>query len=183
MGLHLLIRQPMQGFLPQATITCVLHDPCFFFGCVVLPYPSIKQPEPNRRAPLSLGRYIDPEREQPCSHDLSSPSPSARRRSTMSPDGPGNIRVFIRWHDQTVFAGEEVKCRITFKKVAPSQPPSNSHAKPSPQQPRQPNASSPLHPSNRAKASGLAPPAPARGHHRSSRCQSVATSSRSRNPA
>ncbi|KAM5355558.1 hypothetical protein ACJ41O_002204 [Fusarium nematophilum] len=37
----------------------------------------------------------------------------------MAPDGPSNIRVFIRWHDQTVFAGEEVKCTITFKNVAP----------------------------------------------------------------
>jgi len=101
----------------------------------------------------------------------------------MSPDGPGNIRVFIRWHDQTVFAGEEVKCRITFKNVAPSQPPSNSHAKPSPQHPRQPNASSPLHPSNRSKAAGLAPPAPARGHHRSSLSLSVPSSTRSRNRA
>ncbi|KAM0231146.1 hypothetical protein ACHAPO_008762 [Fusarium lateritium] len=33
----------------------------------------------------------------------------------MAPEVPSNIRVFIRWHDQTVFAGEEVKCTITFK--------------------------------------------------------------------
>lgn len=31
---------------------------------------------------------------------------------------PSNIRVFVHWHDQTVFAGEEVKCTITFKNVA-----------------------------------------------------------------
>ncbi|KAK4186087.1 Rgp1-domain-containing protein [Podospora australis] len=53
----------------------------------------------------------------------------------MSPDGPNssnnststitnnskfssNIRVFVRWHEQVVFAGEEVKCTITFKNVA-----------------------------------------------------------------
>ncbi|KAG6011581.1 hypothetical protein E4U54_008014 [Claviceps lovelessii] len=29
-----------------------------------------------------------------------------------------NVRVFIQWHDQTVFAGEEVKCTVTFKNVA-----------------------------------------------------------------
>ncbi|KAL6855289.1 Golgi membrane exchange factor (Ric1p-Rgp1p) subunit [Amphichorda felina] len=31
---------------------------------------------------------------------------------------PSNIRVFVHWHEQTVFAGEEVKCTITFKNVA-----------------------------------------------------------------
>ncbi|KAL2759414.1 hypothetical protein ACRALDRAFT_1074286 [Sodiomyces alcalophilus JCM 7366] len=30
----------------------------------------------------------------------------------------GNIRVFVRWDNQTVFAGEEIKCTITFKNVA-----------------------------------------------------------------
>jgi hypothetical protein len=34
-------------------------------------------------------------------------------------DDATNIRVFVRWHDQTVFSGEEVKCTITFKNVAP----------------------------------------------------------------
>jgi hypothetical protein len=40
----------------------------------------------------------------------------------MSPDRgaiPGNIRVFVRWQEQTVFAGEEVRCTVTFKNVAP----------------------------------------------------------------
>ncbi|KAI8312443.1 hypothetical protein K4K61_010208 [Colletotrichum sp. SAR11_59] len=38
----------------------------------------------------------------------------------MSPEASSNsnIRVFIRWHDQTVFAGEEIKCTITFKNIA-----------------------------------------------------------------
>ncbi|KAI1004565.1 hypothetical protein K3495_g3646 [Podosphaera aphanis] len=31
---------------------------------------------------------------------------------------PSNIRVFIDWVESTVFAGEEVKCKITFKNVA-----------------------------------------------------------------
>lgn len=36
----------------------------------------------------------------------------------MPPEPQGNIRVFIQWRDQTVFAGEEVKCTVTFKNVA-----------------------------------------------------------------
>jgi hypothetical protein len=36
----------------------------------------------------------------------------------MAPDASSNIRVFVRWHDQTVFAGEEIKCTITFKNTA-----------------------------------------------------------------
>ncbi|KAF4123655.1 RAB6A-GEF complex partner protein 2 [Geosmithia morbida] len=33
-------------------------------------------------------------------------------------EDPSNLRVFVHWHDQTIFAGEEVKCTITFKNVA-----------------------------------------------------------------
>lgn len=29
-----------------------------------------------------------------------------------------NIRVFVEWADQTVFAGEDVECQITFKNIA-----------------------------------------------------------------
>jgi RAB6A-GEF complex partner protein 2 len=29
-----------------------------------------------------------------------------------------NIRVFVQWSEQTVFAGENVECQITFKNVA-----------------------------------------------------------------
>src|ERR1700761_9188275 len=43
----------------------------------------------------------------------------------MAPDGSSNIRVFVRWHDQNVFAGEDVKCSITFKNVA--RPPGSAH--------------------------------------------------------
>ncbi|VBB77382.1 Putative protein of unknown function [Podospora comata] len=126
----------------------------------------------------------------------------------MSPDGPNsssnnnssssNIRVFVRWHEQVVFAGEEVKCTITFKNVA--RPPgsnncngsSNNHVStpPSSLKPfsqrerlRQP---SPLHTgassssggrSKHSSSSSLAPPSAAaaggRGHHRSSLSLSV----------
>lgn len=30
-----------------------------------------------------------------------------------------NIRVFVRWSEPTVFAGEDVECHITFKNIAP----------------------------------------------------------------
>jgi hypothetical protein len=34
-----------------------------------------------------------------------------------------NIRVFVQWTDQTVFAGEDIECQITFKNVASNPPP------------------------------------------------------------
>ena len=34
-----------------------------------------------------------------------------------------NIRVFVQWTEQTVFAGEDVECQITFKNVASNPPP------------------------------------------------------------
>lgn len=34
-----------------------------------------------------------------------------------------NIRVFVQWTEQTVFAGEEIECQITFKNVASNPPP------------------------------------------------------------
>lgn len=101
----------------------------------------------------------------------------------MPPD-TGNIRVFVRWHEQVVFAGEEVRCTITFKNVdrgpgsssgsalstptaalhPPAHFPETSARHPSPRQP------SPLHPGvpGRAKpGSSLAPPPAARGHRSS----------------
>lgn len=33
---------------------------------------------------------------------------------------PSDIQVFVRWRDQTIFAGEDVECTITFKNVAES---------------------------------------------------------------
>ncbi|KAH6656779.1 Rgp1-domain-containing protein [Truncatella angustata] len=71
---------------------------------------------------------------------------------------PGNIRVFVHWDDNTVFSGEEIKCRITFKNVA--QP--NNHERsrqPSPLlgTPRKPTFSS------SSNSNGLTPPVSGRG--------------------
>jgi hypothetical protein len=33
---------------------------------------------------------------------------------------PSNIRVFLHWSEQTVFAGEDIECQITFKNIASS---------------------------------------------------------------
>jgi hypothetical protein len=40
-----------------------------------------------------------------------------------------NIRVFVQWSEQTVFAGENIECQITFKNVAAitNAPRSSSH--------------------------------------------------------
>jgi RAB6A-GEF complex partner protein 2 len=48
--------------------------------------------------------------------------------STMLPS-TSSIRVFVQWSDQTVFAGEDIECQITFRNVASvSNPPrSSSH--------------------------------------------------------
>ncbi|KAJ5223837.1 hypothetical protein N7468_008379 [Penicillium chermesinum] len=35
---------------------------------------------------------------------------------------PSNIQVFVKWKDQTIFAGEDVECTITFKNVAETGP-------------------------------------------------------------
>ncbi|KAJ4307181.1 Golgi membrane exchange factor (Ric1p-Rgp1p) subunit [Collariella sp. IMI 366227] len=66
----------------------------------------------------------------------------------MSPDGPStlttnsnntnsksNIRVFVRWHEHVVFAGEEVKCTITFKNVARPPGSGGEHAEEDPTSP------------------------------------------------
>ncbi|KAJ5645962.1 hypothetical protein N7490_002334 [Penicillium lividum] len=49
---------------------------------------------------------------------------------------PSNIQVFVKWKDQTIFAGEDVECTITFKNVAEVRPDASSaenqhHRKPS----------------------------------------------------
>ncbi|KAI9819446.1 MAG: hypothetical protein M1832_004009 [Thelocarpon impressellum] len=41
-----------------------------------------------------------------------------------------SIRAFVQWADQTVFAGEDVECKITFKNVAPA--PGAARATPQP---------------------------------------------------
>jgi hypothetical protein len=41
---------------------------------------------------------------------------------------PSNIRVFVKWAEQTVFAGENIECQITFKNVANIPSPSKHNA-------------------------------------------------------
>ncbi|CAI4217315.1 unnamed protein product [Parascedosporium putredinis] len=72
--------------------------------------------------------------------------------------GGGNVRVFVKWHDQTVFAGEDVKCTITFQNVASTQA-----------QQQQKDPSPAPHPRTPRLASGghgdrLLPPSGPRGH-------------------
>ncbi|KAH7320999.1 intracellular protein transport protein [Stachybotrys elegans] len=96
----------------------------------------------------------------------------------MAPDSQSNIRVFVRWHDQTVFAGEDIKCTITFKNVAAGQ------AQP-PKQPQTPQLdrsrlASPLHNRNKGHAGLSSPPSSsttARGHRRSALSLSAPPSS------
>ncbi|RYP83455.1 hypothetical protein DL769_001358 [Monosporascus sp. CRB-8-3] len=83
----------------------------------------------------------------------------------MSPEAHShsNIRVFIQWDEQAIFAGEDIKCKITFKNVAPGPNQNQSRSERS----RQP---SPLLDPSRIKTNdnnnnnGLAPPTPGRGH-------------------
>lgn len=37
-----------------------------------------------------------------------------------------NIRVFVKWTEQTVFAGEDIECEITFKNTATTPTPSRT---------------------------------------------------------
>jgi hypothetical protein len=41
-----------------------------------------------------------------------------------------NIRVFVTWAEQTVFAGEDIECQITFKNIATTPAPSRSSLQP-----------------------------------------------------
>ncbi|KAI9055882.1 hypothetical protein LZ554_000820 [Drepanopeziza brunnea f. sp. 'monogermtubi'] len=43
-----------------------------------------------------------------------------------------NIRVFVHWAEQTVFAGEDIQCQITFKNIASTPPPRTSLHPPNP---------------------------------------------------
>jgi len=87
-----------------------------------------------------------------------------------------SIRVFVRWKEQTVFAGEDVECEITFKNVAanPSSHRASPNNNPSPFQP-------PSHrkaPSSQIKGSPLNPhSAPTGRGHRSTLSLTVPTNS------
>ncbi|KAI0112065.1 Rgp1-domain-containing protein [Nemania sp. FL0031] len=98
----------------------------------------------------------------------------------MPPEGRStNIRVFIKWDDQTVFAGEEIRCQITFKNVAPS--PSQSQPlqpSPRPDRTRQP---SPLLSPRGPSSNGLTPPLSARSHRSTLSLNVPSTGSRLRN--
>ena len=87
----------------------------------------------------------------------------------MAPDPLGNIRVFVRWHDQTVFAGEEVRCTITFKNVASGSKQQRGNQQQSSLSPLEKNRLGGTLHSRAVKANaGLAPPSAAsgRGHRR-----------------
>ncbi|KAK5997973.1 RAB6A-GEF complex partner protein 2 [Cladobotryum mycophilum] len=95
----------------------------------------------------------------------------------MSADGSSNIRVFIHWRDQTVFAGEEVKCTITFRNVAqdPNQQQNQSAHGHQQSQSERHRFASPLQGRNKA-SSNRTPPlsnASGRGHRRAALSLSV----------
>ncbi|KAI1471061.1 Rgp1-domain-containing protein [Daldinia caldariorum] len=103
----------------------------------------------------------------------------------MPPEGgSSNIRVFITWDDQTVFAGEDIKCHITFKNIAPgpNQPPSTQQQQTQytlTDRSRQP---SPLLSPRSKPNNGLTPPTPTRGHRSTLSLTVPSNSSRLRGP-
>ncbi|KAI0426622.1 Rgp1-domain-containing protein [Xylaria sp. FL1042] len=113
----------------------------------------------------------------------------------MPPEGRStDIRVFIKWDDQTVFAGEEIRCQITFKNVAPGASPfvpTAASASASLSNQRQPLQSSPRADRSRqpspllsprgGSTNGLNSPASARSHRSTLSLNVPSTSSRLRN--
>ncbi|KAI2632050.1 Rgp1-domain-containing protein [Hypoxylon sp. NC1633] len=105
----------------------------------------------------------------------------------MPPEGVlSNIRVFVKWDDQTVFAGEDIKCRITFKNIAPGPNPTRSSSNQS-QQPQSPIAErsrqpSPLLSPRTKPNNGLTPPISTRGHRSTLSLTVPSSSSRLRGP-
>ncbi|KAI1259144.1 Rgp1-domain-containing protein [Xylariaceae sp. FL1019] len=106
----------------------------------------------------------------------------------MPPDTrSSNIRVFIKWDDQTVFSGEDIRCHITFKNITPApnqpspatNPRQSSLSSPRADRPRQPSPlSSPL----KTSSNGLTPPTAAGRGHRSTLSLNVpSTGSRLKN--
>lgn len=81
-----------------------------------------------------------------------------------------NIRVFIQWREQTVFAGEDIECQITFKNVATTPASSKSPLHPSGSNGFLQSPERHRRPPSQIKNSALSPrPAvPNRGGHRSS---------------
>ncbi|KAB8235456.1 intracellular protein transport protein [Aspergillus alliaceus] len=57
---------------------------------------------------------------------------------------PSDIQVFVKWKEQTIFAGEDVECTITFKNIAEGNGDSNNGRQVSPQRkPSRPGSSTP----------------------------------------
>ncbi|KAF7870516.1 hypothetical protein EAF04_004260 [Stromatinia cepivora] len=81
-----------------------------------------------------------------------------------------NIRVFIQWKEQTVFAGEDIECQITFKNVATTPPSSKSSLHPSGSNAFLQSPERHRRPPSQIKSSSLSPRSgiPNRGDHRSS---------------
>lgn len=69
----------------------------------------------------------------------------------------GNIRVFVHWDENTVFAGEDIKCRVTFKNVARPNNLAERQRQPSPL------VGTPRKPGFNSNGNGLTPPVSARG--------------------
>ncbi|KAI0837299.1 Rgp1-domain-containing protein [Hypoxylon sp. FL0890] len=102
----------------------------------------------------------------------------------MPPEGvSSNIRVFITWDDQTVFAGEDIKCHITFKNIAPGPNQSRLSSQHQPQTiAERSRQSSPLLSPRTKPNNGLTPPAPSRGHRSTLSLTVPSSSSRLRGP-
>ncbi|KAI1456135.1 Rgp1-domain-containing protein [Annulohypoxylon moriforme] len=101
----------------------------------------------------------------------------------MPPEGVlSNIRVFITWDDQTVFAGEDIKCHITFKNIAPGPNQARSSSQQPPTIPERSRQPSPLLSPRTKPNNGLTPPAPTRGHRSTLSLTVPSSSSRLRGP-
>lgn len=111
---------------------------------------------PQSRCVTSTPRY-------PTSHEAGSRSChrdwSVTAPATMA--GASDIRVFVKWHERTVFAGEEVRCTITFRNVA-SAPSSIPHQRTARQSPAGLGISP--GPAGVRTTSKLQPPPTPRGH-------------------
>lgn len=79
-----------------------------------------------------------------------------------------NIRVFIQWADQTVFAGEDVECEITFRNIASNPTPARSSLQPPPTNGFGPRSERqrkpPTGPARSDNVSGPRPAPPVGGH-------------------
>lgn len=85
---------------------------------------SLHSQSPEQRCRIEpQHRRVSNYRSLPAGKPIVTPPRPLKQPSTrlpvMAPDGQhSNIRVFVHWRDQTVFAGEDIKCTITFKNVA-----------------------------------------------------------------